>query len=288
MKLARKVRSYEGTVEARMLALRDNPRIKVEHIGDVAGGVVAHSCFRVVVSSLDAKQQHSVFLSAGVHGNEPAGVWALLRFLETEVHKYTDMFRFVVYPCINPTGYERNIRTNATGLNLNSDFTLFPKSLENQIVLRSLHESEERFLFAMDLHETDMSEVTEDMPALGLTEADNPRGFYLYEFARDDEMRIGRSIVKTIRREGIRISTQPEIFKDKNFGGVISYPIERGRTGSPLFADGVTFDNYLFDYHTNHSFTIETISQWEAWMRVRAHIVAIETALDRYKRRLLA
>jgi len=281
MTRARIVRSYTNTVEARIMALRANPHTHVEHIGDVANGVVAYSCFRVVVGSQSSGKKPSVLLSGGVHGNEPAGVWALLRFLEMDVHQYLDTCTFVAYPCINPIGYEYNTRGTVRGFDLNRDFTLYPKSFENQIVLRSLHKDEKHFLFAMDLHESDMSEVTEDMVKEGLTVKDNPRGFYLYECAREATPRMGRSIIKALRREGIQIATQPEIFKDKNFGGVISYPTE---SGSPIYAEGVSFDTYLFDTCTDHAFTTETVTNWDAWKRVMAHRVAIQTVLELYRR----
>src|SRR3989338_3435120 len=70
-----------------------------------------------------------VALSAGIHGDEPAGVEALLRFLEgtqgrinNGIRKWGMMYKFTVLPCTNPAGFERGTRENINGKDLNRKF----------------------------------------------------------------------------------------------------------------------------------------------------------------------
>ena len=61
---------------------------------------------------------------AGIHGDEPAGGWALLDFAESLLAQpeLGEGFEFDFYPCVNPTGLERGTRLNAAGFDLNREF----------------------------------------------------------------------------------------------------------------------------------------------------------------------
>lgn len=63
-------------------------------------------------------------LFAGIHGDEPAGGWALLDFAAALLARpeLGEGFEFVFYPCCNPTGLVRGTRFNAAGLDLNREF----------------------------------------------------------------------------------------------------------------------------------------------------------------------
>jgi murein peptide amidase A len=61
-----------------------------------------------------------VFLSAGIHGNEPCGPEALLRFLE--LHPLSPSCDWVIAPLLNPTGMKVGTRENRDGIDMNRDF----------------------------------------------------------------------------------------------------------------------------------------------------------------------
>ncbi|MEM6912135.1 MAG: M14 family metallocarboxypeptidase [Verrucomicrobiota bacterium] len=65
-----------------------------------------------------------VYLSAGVHGDEPAGVWALLEWAES----LKEPLAAEVVPCWNPWGFARNLREDARGRDLNRCFDDFDSS----------------------------------------------------------------------------------------------------------------------------------------------------------------
>lgn len=63
-------------------------------------------------------------LFAGIHGNEPEGVHALIRFLQL-LDAQPELARgycLFVYPICNPTGFEDNTRASRRGHDLNREF----------------------------------------------------------------------------------------------------------------------------------------------------------------------
>ena len=65
-----------------------------------------------------------IALFAGIHGDEPEGTFALVRFLEF-LERHPESARgyvLNVYPLCNPVGFERNQRFLGTGKDLNREF----------------------------------------------------------------------------------------------------------------------------------------------------------------------
>lgn len=63
----------------------------------------------------------AIYLSAGVHGDEPAGAWALLQWAESHLR---DLRKgaFLLVPCFNPVGFIGNTRADAQGVDINRCF----------------------------------------------------------------------------------------------------------------------------------------------------------------------
>jgi murein peptide amidase A len=68
-----------------------------------------------------AKGEAAVYLSAGVHGDEPAGAWALLEWAEQQV-AVLRTGAFLLVPCFNPEGFISNTRTTGQGVDMNRYF----------------------------------------------------------------------------------------------------------------------------------------------------------------------
>ncbi len=102
-----------------------------------------------------------IYISAGIHGDEPCGPDALLRFLE--LHPLSWSCDWVIAPSLNPTGLRQGTRENAAGIDLNRDF-LRRESGEVRALI-NWWECQDR---ACDLH-------------LSLHEDWEASGFYLYE-----------------------------------------------------------------------------------------------------------
>ena len=62
-------------------------------------------------------------ISAGIHGDEPAGIETICSFLENSRYKtHLDQWEITILPCINPYGFENDIRVNHENKDLNRLF----------------------------------------------------------------------------------------------------------------------------------------------------------------------
>lgn len=61
-----------------------------------------------------------VYLSAGIHGDEPAGPLALLELLRSDFFCHTN--HWIICPALNPDGLVAHTRENADGIDLNRDY----------------------------------------------------------------------------------------------------------------------------------------------------------------------
>ncbi|HEY5792912.1 MAG TPA: succinylglutamate desuccinylase/aspartoacylase family protein [Chthoniobacterales bacterium] len=99
-----------------------------------------------------------VGLFAGIHGDEDAGVYAALRFLDeiTREPEKVRGYEFFVYPVCNPTGFADGTRWSRSGLDLNREFWRGTGEIEVQLLERQL----ENLLFdgILALHADDTSE----------------------------------------------------------------------------------------------------------------------------------
>lgn len=83
---------------------------------------------------------------AGLHGDEPAGVHALVELLrELEADPWVGRaYRIHIYPLCNPTGYEDGTRHSRSGVDLNREFwrgSLEPEIgiIERELLLNKFH-----------------------------------------------------------------------------------------------------------------------------------------------------
>lgn len=65
-----------------------------------------------------------VYVFAGVHGDEPAGIAAAVSLLELLADGAVPMtrYRLLIYPCLNPSGYALGTRGNGIGQDINRQF----------------------------------------------------------------------------------------------------------------------------------------------------------------------
>ena len=95
----------------RWRALCKKAGLEFSRIGEADGYPCYEICSPVLFN--DA----SVYLSAGIHGDEPA-VLGLLQWAENNVYVLSSL-PLLIYPCLNPWGLENNSRLNRRGLDLN-------------------------------------------------------------------------------------------------------------------------------------------------------------------------
>lgn len=68
----------------------------------------------------DSSQIKRVYISAGIHGDEPAGPLAVLSLLQK--NQWPQNAEVTIVPCLNPMGFVCNKRENDQGLDLNRDY----------------------------------------------------------------------------------------------------------------------------------------------------------------------
>jgi len=191
-----------------------------------------------------------VCVSAGVHGDEPAGVEALLSLFERPTLPSVGVTAF---PCINPTGFIAGTRTNDLGIDLNRTFGQERGPQETELVRWAL--AGQRFECGIDLHEDH-----------------DANGFYLYEHVRGVPQACS-GIVAAVRAIGLPISDAPSVEDRALVNGCVAPAEERL---SPLVG---FFSIYLFDRHSDHTLVPESTPTLPIPARVAMHHAAIDTAI---------
>jgi len=203
-----------------------------------------------------------VLLSAGIHGDERAGIYSILDFLDGPILRYIEHYTFFVLPCLNPWGFENNKRENKSGIDVNRSFGTSQSIVA--AVLKKYIPSEARYIFALNLHEDNT-----DLEVERFQRESNPRGFYIYESFQDGRV-IGKSIIKSLGQQGIEICKEREVYGDINRDGVI---FQRSTEGE--------FEEFL-ERHTQNIIVTETPTCWSLEKRIRVQTLAIFAALDSF------
>ena len=202
------------------------------------------------VSLEDGQGVHkSVLITGGIHGDEPAGPVAVLRFLERDNTHLLGRFKFLILPCINPYGYVHNTRENRQGVDLNRSFE--ETGIAEVDIVKQTIEGQ-RFDFCIDFHE--------DWEA---------KGVYLYEGQRDDQW-IGPEIIRQIEKIG----------PIDGEAGENDLPIADGVFEvDPAWGDaGLT--SYLFHFNADRVMICETPTSWSLDQRTSVHLTALDAALE--------
>lgn len=119
----------------------------------------------------------TIALAAGMHGDEPAAPWALLSIVRDGL--LDRRFAYRMWPCVNPSGYERGTRENAEGDDINRSFHKGGTTPEARAIVTS--NRDRHFALSIDLHE--------DFEA---------RGYYGYEPIVDGETPFGAAMVRAL------------------------------------------------------------------------------------------
>jgi len=133
---------------------------------------------RVWTRDSDSGNALRIFISAGIHGDEPCGPEALLQFLET--HELSRACHWAIAPILNPWGLKNGKRENASGIDLNRDF--LQKQSEEIRAITQWWENQNQ---GCDLH-------------LSLHEDWETDGLYLYEINTGKLLPLGERILHNL------------------------------------------------------------------------------------------
>lgn len=101
---------------------------KIESLGQVGG----EDIFLVVPESLDPSLPN-ILTAGGFHGEEPAGPWGIVEFLETADEETLKSVNYSFLPLVNPTGFAWAQRFNIHGENPNRGFIAVPPEVDAHI-----------------------------------------------------------------------------------------------------------------------------------------------------------
>jgi predicted deacylase len=192
-----------------------------------------------------------VYISAGIHGDEPAGPLASLRlFREHQWPEHTDV---VFCPCLNPVGFTANTRENGKGIDLNRDYLHF-QSPEIRAHTAWLQKQPD-FDFALCLHEDWES-----------------HGFYVYELNPDAKPSFAEAIVAGVAK--VCPIDQSEIIEDRPAKGGIIRPSVDPRS-RPQWPEAF----WLISNKTRLSYTLEAPSDFPLATRIDALVEGVNAIL---------
>lgn len=193
----------------------------------------------------------NIYLSTGIHGDEPAGPVALERLL-TENRWPADANLFLC-PCLNPTGFPDNRRENRHGKDLNRDYLHFETAEARAHVAWLARQP--AFDLAFCLHE--------DWEA---------NGFYLYELNPDGRPSLAQRMVDAVAPV-CPIDLADEIEGRPARGGII-HP-SHDPASRPQWPEAF----WLLQHKTRLSYTLEAPSDFPLATRVNALVAAVKAAL---------
>jgi hypothetical protein len=192
-----------------------------------------------------------LYLSAGIHGDEPAGPLAVRQLFRE--NRWPDGVEICLCPCLNPSGFALNRRENADGLDLNRQY-LHLQAAETRAHVVWL-EQQPRFDVAMCLHE--------DWESLG---------FYLYELRLGSNPSHAEEIIRQVEAV-CPIDRSDEIEGRPAVGGIVRPSLDpRSR---PQWPEAL----WLISYKTQHTYTLEAPSDFPMETRVTALVTGVRVVL---------
>lgn len=193
-----------------------------------------------------------IYLSAGIHGDEPAPPQALLEMLRAG--DFDDRANWFICPVLNPVGLARGTREDGAQRDLNRDYK-DRQSLEVRAHIAWL-ERQPRFDLTLCLHE--------DWEA---------QGFYLYELNPTARTSLASDIIAAVKAV---IPIEPATIIDER---EVAEPGIIRPISDPLLRENWPEAIYLRRFHTTLCYTVETPSGLPLTQRIQALRTAAETAL---------
>jgi murein peptide amidase A len=207
---------------------------RLERFGETGGFPL------IALTKRTAGPRPRIYLSSGIHGDEPAPPLALLSLLESG--EFDGRAVWFTCPMLNPVGLSRGTRENASGADLNRDYRHIATP-EVQAHTRWLAR-QPNFDLAVCVHEDWES-----------------TGFYLYELNPDARPSLAEPMIAAASKL-CPIDMSPLIEGREAKGGIIRPhldPLEREKWPESI---------YLQVNHTRLSYTIETPSSLPIETRV--------------------
>lgn len=231
---------------SRWRTLAKSARIPLETVATADGHTV------IAIRSPALQSMAGMYLSAGIHGDEPAGCAGLLAWAEANQRQLREL-PLLIFPCLNPWGLTQNCRTDSRGNDLNRVF-----HKRRNATVSGVH----RVAAAHDFR-----------AALMLHEDFDGEGAYLYEHATD--VPFAEPLLGAAERH-IPRDPRRRIDGRRAQNGVL-----RPRITADLVDNfGLPEAVWLYQRGCDNSVTFETPSEFALESRVAAHVAVIEKAVE--------
>ena len=200
-----------------------------------------------------------LYLSAGIHGDEPAGPTALALWAEEHLARLVrdecapPLF---IVPCLNPWGLVENRRSDPAGRDLNREFHRRVSPIRE--LLRLI--ADEQFALGVALHEDY-----------------DGRGMYLYEI-NDRPPDIGAALLRACKSKGMPVDPRRRIEE---------FPFKDGLLHRRVLPKDLTIHPEalaVYPRHAPHFITFETPSEFSLTHRIRAHVRLLEACVHHLQR----
>ena len=192
-----------------------------------------------------------IYISTGIHGDEPAGPLAVRQLLEANA--WPPGVDIWLCPCLNPTGFARNRRENAEGVDLNRDYRE-PKAAETVAHVAWL-KRQPSFDVCLCLHE--------DWEA---------HGFYLYEQNPDDRASVAGAMIAQVAKV-CPIDRSDTIEGRPSQNGIIRPNLD------PRLRPQWPEAFFLLTHKTRLTYTLEAPSDFPLPARVAALVACVNAGL---------
>jgi len=229
-----------------------NPVGEFTEVSTLSAANREHPLIKIILGKGNSRR---ILISGGIHGDEPAGVETICTFLENKLYKeFLNDWELTLLPCINPTGYELGTRNNQDDIDLNRMFkeTSVPQEID---FVKSVLDTP----YDLDL------ELHEDIDS---------SGYYLYQKDLTSELSsLGRVILDRVE------SVHPLNLAEE----IEEVPAERGlltRLSEPHEMEWWPMALYAYTRGCSHVCTLETSPALPMEARVKAHLLAIQTAME--------
>jgi len=209
---------------------------------------------RAALSPAGSPPLQRVYLSAGIHGDEPAAPLAAHQLIaENQWPAHWELF---FCPCLNPLGFRQNRRDNGAGLDLNRDY-LHLQSAEVRAHVAWL-QRQPSFDLCLCLHEDWESQ-----------------GFYVYELNPDHQPSLAEAIVSGVER--VCLVDRSEVIEGRPARNGIIRP-ETDARNRPQWPEAF----WLLTHKTRLSYTLESPSDFALPIRVNALVAGVNATMDWY------
>ncbi len=232
---------------AELVSTATDQGFQCERIGETANFPLMALCKRTV------GPRPRIYLSAGIHGDEPAPPQVLLEMLKTGA--FDTRANWFICPVINPEGLHFGTREDTLCRDLNRDYLdrLSPEVQAHTAWLQK----QPPFQLTLCLHE--------DWEA---------SGFYLYELNRKNQPSFAPAIISAVR------PMMPIEASSLIDGRPVDEPGIIRPVSDPLLRTNWPEAIYLCQEHTTLSYTLETPSSFPLSERIEAMISAVKAAVN--------